>query len=546
MFCSSCGRQLIGSESFCPYCGNNVQGIPTNVATPAQTGAGLRGFAKGWIIFTIILYSAYILANLANLTNPYMAGLLLPALILLGIMDFGAVLILRMNPCGFYIQLGAALMLLMLSGTYSGRYMMSTSGSIVVLVTWLCTKDQLDYTFWKNRLDEFILLEGLEKSWVIFIIGYLFGQMLLSLMDIGNYYYSNYLSAFFIHTLCGAGAIAGAALILNKRMYGIWIMLASILVRMFIIELPTYGNIFRMNNAEINRLGMAVILGLAPVLLTWLFNREQVQNGFGTKNDADLSQRAPAPANIQQPVTPAPAGGKTWQNPVHEPSGPASGPAYTSGTVHASVKNTEPAEQTKTVELAKTAKPAGSTEPAGMAQPTQPSDAKGATSQTEDNAIVLPILTADMLNPALVPVSAAPGSGAGMSSFQAAIQQINSKNHLGALSYFEKAIGEGINDLHAGYAYSEIAVIELMNRGNAEKAVGYWLNVLSMPRVFYESAHTACQYLIIVYDLAGTDAEVKILTDLLSNTMQRINYSLAPDAKAKIRSNLEKFTWRRE
>ncbi len=149
MFCRSCGKQLFGGGSFCPHCGGKVQAAPTGAAAlAAKAEPGLQGFAKGWVIFTIVLYSAYIMSNLTNLSNPSMAGLLLPALVLLGIMVFGAVLMLKMKPYGFYIQLGAAFIFLMLSGISNGRYMLSTSGSLFVFLTWLFTRKQLDYVFW--------------------------------------------------------------------------------------------------------------------------------------------------------------------------------------------------------------------------------------------------------------------------------------------------------------------------------------------------------------------------------------------------------------
>ena len=324
MFCTSCNKQLFGGETFCPYCGGRIQ--PPQ-PTAAQAGGmplapnakpGLRGFAKGWTIFTVVLYSAYIAQNLTNLTNPSMSDLLLPALILLGLMDFGAVLMLKMKPYGFYIQLGAALLYLTLSGASNGRYMISTSGSIVVFVSWIATKKQLDYAIWKNRTNQFILLEGFAKSWTIFILGYMTPSVISNLMNLGNHFRNPYSNPYSLsYLLCGAGVILGAAIILNKRGWGILIMLASIIARMITVDSQMYGNVFKMNDAEINRFGLTVILSLAPALLTWIFTHKQIHFGFGTKSivpspgvpfsgDFQLPPKAPQPAPQEAPQ-PAPA-----------------------------------------------------------------------------------------------------------------------------------------------------------------------------------------------------------------------------------------------
>ncbi len=326
MFCTSCGGQLFGGETFCPYCGAKVERRPnakpasgTSPHAPENAKPGLQGFAKGWTIFAIVLYSAYIAQNLINLFNPGMVNLMLPALILLGLMDFGSVLTLRMNPYGFYIQLGASLMFLTLSGATSGRNMISTSGGIIVLVSWMVTKDQLDYSFMKKKIEDLILLEGFEKTWTIFIIGYLTCHMLLSMMNIGyyNYYSYQYVGGYLALAICGIGAIAGGTLILNKRSLGLWVMAASILIRVMSVDSRAYGDVFRMSDAAINRLGLVFILSFAPALLTWFFTRGQIQY-FGTAHSysthnipspqaapSSTPQETMAPAS-QETMAPAP------------------------------------------------------------------------------------------------------------------------------------------------------------------------------------------------------------------------------------------------
>jgi len=202
-----------------------------------------------------------------------MAELLLPALALLGVMLFGSILILKMKPYGFYIQLGAAFLFLTLSGSSSGSYVISTSGSLFVLVTWLTTKNQLDYAFWLKRKNRFILLEGFPRSWMIFILGYVSTSVILNLSGTGNNYFNPYP---LYYVISGSGMIIGAVLLMRKLGWGVWVMIASSLFRLIIADFRTYGNVYRMNDAEINRLFLSFILILAPALLSWLFTHKQI------------------------------------------------------------------------------------------------------------------------------------------------------------------------------------------------------------------------------------------------------------------------------
>ncbi len=336
----------------------------------------------------------------------------------------------------------------------------------------------------------------------------MFSEILSPLLDIVLNYYAVNTGWSFMLILYGAGAILGAALILNRRAYGLWIMFAAVLIRTISIFSRLKRDVFQMSDAEINRLGLILILSFAPVLLTWLFTRGRVHYGFGNKGAAVVSRRITVPVGLQRPPAPAPESGAGRSMAAYTPAEPTPGPADPSGPAQTSEENAKSA-----------AKPEGD---------------------------VLPAFTADMFDFKLVPVSAAPRSGPGMSSFQAAIQLINKDDGPGAIQLFMKALHEGLNELHAGYTYSEMGVIELMERGNANQAIGYWLAALLMRQVFYETAHTACQYLIIVYDLAGAHAQVKILSDLLARTAGYITYSLSPEAKVQIRKKLDAFTWRLE
>ena len=165
--------------------------------------------------------------------------------------------------------------------------------------------------------------------------------------------------------------------------------------------------------------------------------------------------------------------------------------------------------------------------------------------KSPDTTIFLPAITAALVTPELVTASVPPRSDAGFESLQTAVQQHNQNNPLGALKYYEKAANEGLNELHMSRVYAEMAIIELMELGDVEKALRYWMKALSSPRVFYETAHTACQYLVIVYSIGGTKTEVNLLLILLSKTESHINYNLSPDSTARIEQKLKSFKWRR-
>ena len=108
MVCTSCNQQLFGSEAFCPHCGKSTQQsqpytppptaaqyappptaapyAPPLTATPyAPTKAkpGLRGFTKGWTIFTIVIYSAYLAQNLTKMNDAEINRLFLSIILVL-------------------------------------------------------------------------------------------------------------------------------------------------------------------------------------------------------------------------------------------------------------------------------------------------------------------------------------------------------------------------------------------------------------------------------------------------------------------------------
>jgi len=160
-FCTSCGRRLFGDEDFCPYCGKTLYAAPQgNTAAyaaaqpagewtqsaPVSPKTGLTGFAKGWMIFVIIAYSAVIASNLTYLTNPNYARILLPPLLCVGAMIAGAALLLKAKPYGLWIMLAFSLALFLFNGSRYGNAMLVTGmGLPLLILTWVFTRKQISY-----------------------------------------------------------------------------------------------------------------------------------------------------------------------------------------------------------------------------------------------------------------------------------------------------------------------------------------------------------------------------------------------------------------
>ena len=157
MFCSSCGKQLTGHETFCGSCGNRVQQVsqgktitasamPAASIMPTKPKTGLHGFAKGWMIFVIVAYSAVIASNLTYMTDPYRAGLLIMPMLCIAAIIVGAALLLKAKPYGFWIMSAFSIILMLLNGLTSNNYMLVTGGGLIYLfLTWLFTRKQINY-----------------------------------------------------------------------------------------------------------------------------------------------------------------------------------------------------------------------------------------------------------------------------------------------------------------------------------------------------------------------------------------------------------------
>ena len=104
----------------------------------------LSGFPRGWVIFMIIYVSASLMSILNDPEKIFVFGLFLCGMII------GLSLMLKKRHYGFWILLGSSIMLTMINGTvFGGSSIVSSGGLILVFLTWLFTRKQIDYRLWK-------------------------------------------------------------------------------------------------------------------------------------------------------------------------------------------------------------------------------------------------------------------------------------------------------------------------------------------------------------------------------------------------------------
>jgi hypothetical protein len=112
--------------------------------------ASLTGFAKGWVIFMLI----YSLANAASLLQ-YLGrytggtGTFLILILFLGGMALGLAFMLKKRASGFWILTISSILFTAMTGSSFAGYTVITSGGLVlVFLTWLFTRKQINYRFW--------------------------------------------------------------------------------------------------------------------------------------------------------------------------------------------------------------------------------------------------------------------------------------------------------------------------------------------------------------------------------------------------------------
>jgi hypothetical protein len=108
--------------------------------------AGLKGFAKGWMIFVIVAYSSVIASNLTYMTDPELSGILLPPLLCVGGMITGAAMVLKAKSQGLWVMIAFSVVLMLFNGTRYGNVMLITGmGLPFLFFTWLITRKQIHY-----------------------------------------------------------------------------------------------------------------------------------------------------------------------------------------------------------------------------------------------------------------------------------------------------------------------------------------------------------------------------------------------------------------
>lgn len=152
----------------------------------------------------------------------------------------------------------------------------------------------------------------------------------------------------------------------------------------------------------------------------------------------------------------------------------------------------------------------------------------------------LPKLSEDLLDLNLTDSSQLVPSGNGGSSFQDAIQALNTKNDNMARLHFENALDDGLDSLREGYAHANLGSI-CIRKGDIRGAIDHFMKVIDLRTVLYESAHEAAQFLHIIYNEFGRWDEASALLNLSSMTQSHLGYSLDPGVAKKVKQAVKKY-----
>jgi uncharacterized membrane protein YhaH (DUF805 family) len=149
--------------------------------------------------------------------------------------------------------------------------------------------------------------------------------------------------------------------------------------------------------------------------------------------------------------------------------------------------------------------------------------------------VTIPTITQDHLSVSLVESSRLGDAGPGGSSFQGAIQNMNSKNDAAATQCFKEALRQGLDPLRQGYAHANLGTI-LLKKRDLNGAVEEFFQVLASKEALYESVHTAAQYLNVIMTELGRQKEAVALQQLAGKTSAKLGYSLSPSAAEEVRN----------
>lgn len=115
---------------------------PADDAKPTR----LRGFAKGWMIFVIVTYSAAIGSNATYFTNAEYMKILLPPLLCIAGAIVGAALLFKAKPIGIIVMAAFSIALFMFNGSKYGNVTLVTGMGLPLLVfSYIFTRKQINY-----------------------------------------------------------------------------------------------------------------------------------------------------------------------------------------------------------------------------------------------------------------------------------------------------------------------------------------------------------------------------------------------------------------
>lgn len=155
----------------------------------------------------------------------------------------------------------------------------------------------------------------------------------------------------------------------------------------------------------------------------------------------------------------------------------------------------------------------------------------------------LPTITAESLAFRLVEAENLPDPGAGGEAFQKAIAANNAATQSRILSdrqhhsnekrqQYETALTLGLDSLREGYAQANLGEDAVL-RGDIQGGVTWFQLVLGHKEVLFDAAHTAIQYLTIIYRTSARPSETALLGRIYVKTHERLGHRLAPEIVSK-------------
>jgi hypothetical protein len=117
---------------------------------PVKIKDTLSGFARGWIIFLIVINIAGCITSLQTASQAGLAGLMVSVLVVFCVYVAGLFLLYYKKAIGIYVALIANLMTFMVTGNYGSYSVILRSGLLQVILTYFFTRQQISYCFWQT------------------------------------------------------------------------------------------------------------------------------------------------------------------------------------------------------------------------------------------------------------------------------------------------------------------------------------------------------------------------------------------------------------